>query len=605
MPVTNLQETPESNAFESRLNRLETAWLAWKTGDPMPNWRQHLPADEEPCSPDLVFFLLQTDIRYRIKAGLHGLLAERHFEHPRLQREDARLSAEQRVELIRWEYQQRWQKGDPARRAEYEAAFPQHASFVRGFKPHSRCPRCRKVIVLEETQQTRYCPDCGSASSWIEDAPPAGLDLRSYELIEELGKGGMGAVYRCYDPALRRDLAIKVMKFEDRGIVEAEHRFLREARITGLLQHPGIVSVHNLGRLADGRLHYTMRLVHGRTFTKILNEEAGNPARLPYLLAIFEKICQAVAYAHSKRVIHRDLKPHNVMVGRFGEVQVMDWGLAKVLTAVESAAAPEEMRNATGTRIHTESADMPIDLTRTGAGMGTPAYMPPEQALGEWDEVDQRADVFALGSILCEILTGQPAYSGPDGNEKFRRAKRGDVAETRERLERCDADAALKALCRECLTPKREDRPIDADALAERVVEYHIEQEQRLRRAESEREVEYRIEEEQRLRREELDRVAAEARAQEEYTRGLFEQQLLREQRARREAELREQQRASALPIWYLGLLLFILLFYSFMSFLLGLAFWSMPGLVLTFVAPVLGGMALLTALILLWMWRT
>ena len=321
----------------------------------------------------------------------------------------------------------------------------------------------------------------------LSAAAPAELDLRGYQLIETLGKGGMGEVYRCGDPALGRDLAIKVMMAAHRGHAERERRFLREARVTGSLQHPSIVRVHNLGRLSDGRLHYTMRLVRGRTFADILKDEAGKPERLPYLLSIFEKICQAVAYAHSKRVIHRDLKPSNVMVGRFGEVQVMDWGLAKVLTADDAPVKAETTPDAAGTRIFTESADTPVDLSRTGAGFGTLPYMPSEQARGKWNMVDERADVFALGSILFEILTGQPAYIGASSHELIDRAERGDVTETLQRLQQCGADAALTTLCRECLSSHREDRPRDADAVAKRVAEHQDEVQERLRQAEVER----------------------------------------------------------------------------------------------------------------------
>jgi serine/threonine protein kinase len=314
------------------------------------------------------------------------------------------------------------------------------------------------------------------------------LDLRGYELIERLGGGGMGDVYRAADPALGRDLAVKVMKEGLRLFPSAQSRFLREARVTGSLQHPGIVPIYNLGRLADGRLHYTMRLVRGRTFADILREEAGRPERLPRLLTIFDKVCQAVAYAHSKRVLHRDLKPANVMVGRFGEVQVMDWGLAKVLEAGERGcvSAPSEPEEG-GTRIHTEAGDTPLEQTRMGREMGTPAYMPPEQALGEWDTVDERADVFALGAILCEILTGQPPYSGCEMEEALRRARRGDLTEAWARLGGCGADAALLSLCRECLAPMRENRPRDAEQVAQRVAAYELQVQDRLRRAELER----------------------------------------------------------------------------------------------------------------------
>ncbi|MHB1424754.1 MAG: serine/threonine-protein kinase [Gemmataceae bacterium] len=329
--------------------------------------------------------------------------------------------------------------------------------------------------------------------------PRGKLDERRYQLIEPLGKGGMGEVYRSIDPALERDLAIKVVKADLHGLAEAESRFVREARVTASLQHPSIVPVHNMGRLLDGRLHYTMRLVRGRTFADILRDEGGKPERWPALLGIFEKICQAVAYAHSKRVIHRDLKPANVMVGSFGEVQVMDWGLAKVLGSDEEAE-PRPSPRETGTKRDAEAVDTSVQLTRTGSGMGTPAYMPAEQARGEWDAVDERADVFALGSILCQILTGAPAYSGSDGGEVLERARRGNVVEAWLRLGECGADEALTTLCRDCLAMEREGRPRNAAVVAERVTAYQAAVQERLRQAE-------------------LERVAAEARTQEAYAR--------------------------------------------------------------------------------------
>jgi serine/threonine protein kinase len=493
MPDTNPQQTLDTSASEFRINRFEAAWLAWRPGESIPRWQEYLPDGEGLCNPALIFDLMQIDIEYRIKAGMPALLFERYFEHPRLQKADARLDAALQVELIHWEYQQRWDKGDRARRAEYATAFPQHADALHEMRPCSPCPRCHKIIVLEETDPSLRCPDCETDLLRTAGAPPfvavtttemsPQFDVRAYQLMEELGKGGMGEVHRCCDPALGRELAIKVMKLQYRGIVEAERRFLREARITGSLQHPGIVPVHNLGRLSNGRLHYTMRLVRGRTFADILKEEAGQPERVPYLLSIFEKICQAVAYAHSKRVLHRDLKPQNVMVGRFGEVQVMDWGLAKVLSPDDARDEVEETTDTAGTSFPIES-DTPVDLSRMGSGFGTPAYMPPEQALGEWNAVDERADVFALGSILCEILTGEPAYRGTDGLEVYRRAKRGDVTEALSHLHQCGADAPLKTLCRECLIPDREARPRDADAVAKRVAEYQADVQERLRQAE-------------------------------------------------------------------------------------------------------------------------
>jgi serine/threonine-protein kinase len=324
------------------------------------------------------------------------------------------------------------------------------------------------------------------------------LDAAGHVFHERLGVGGMGEVYRCADGALQRDLAIKVLRAELHGAAGARERFLREARLTGSLEHPGIVPVHQLGQLADGRPCYTMKLVRGRTFADMLRAEPEGAERLPRLLAVVEKVCQAVAYAHSKGVIHRDLKPHNVMVGEFGEVQVMDWGLAKELSGDEPPA-PSEATEKVETVARTEEGE---GLSRAGLALGTPEYMPPEQAAGDWEVVDERADVFALGAILCAVLTGRPPYHGAGSAEVLRRARRGDTAEALARLETCGADAALVDLCRACLEVEPLGRPRHAGAVAERLAAYQAAVQERLRRAEVERaETEVRVREERKRRR--------------------------------------------------------------------------------------------------------
>jgi tetratricopeptide (TPR) repeat protein len=324
------------------------------------------------------------------------------------------------------------------------------------------------------------------------------IDAAGKELLERLGVGGMGEVYRFADDALRRDLAIKVLKDELRGNADAEERFLREARLAGSLQHPGVVPIHQLSRFADGRPCYTMKLVRGRTLADLLHEEPEGPERLPQLLSILEKVCQAVAYAHSKHVIHRDLKPSNVMVGEFGEVQVMDWGLAKELSHTEPVP-PTEATEEVETAAWTEEG---AGLSRAGSALGTPAYMPPEQAAGDWDIVDERADVFALGAILCEMLTGQPPYHGANRDDLLRRARRGDLTEALGQLEKCGVDGVLVELCRDCLAAERLQRPRHAGVVAARLAAYQAEVQERLRRAEVERaETEVRMREEGRRRR--------------------------------------------------------------------------------------------------------
>lgn len=206
-----------------------------------------------------------------------------------------------------------------------------------------------------------------------------------YELIDKLGQGGMGGVFRVQDTALDRQVAMKVMSLVDSdGTWSA--RLLREARIIAKLEHPGIVPVHDSGLLPDGRPYYIMKLVQG----KRLEEHVSNVAALSDRLRIFLRICDAVAFAHARGVLHRDLKPGNVMVGPFGEVLVMDWGLSKVVAekTENSVSQPSELSPAN-----------PRDRTTAhGTVLGTPGFMAPEQTRG--DSVDQRADVYSLGAIL-------------------------------------------------------------------------------------------------------------------------------------------------------------------------------------------------------------
>lgn len=309
-------------------------------------------------------------------------------------------------------------------------------------------------------------------------APPPG-----YEFVAEVGRGGMGVVYQARDLSLDRDVAVKLLAERYAPDSFAARRFLDEARITGQLQHPGIPAVHQVGTLPDDRPFLAMKLIKGRTLDEFLNERADPAAERGRLLAVFEKVCEAVGYAHAHGVIHRDLKPANVMVGAFGEVQVMDWGLAKVLTGRGGdPPGPDPDATTLGTEIH--SARGEDAATQAGSLLGTPAYMPPEQAIGAVDQIDTRSDVFGLGGVLCAVLTGKPPYVGDTAESTRQMAARTRLDDAHARLNTCGAEPELVALCRRCLSPEPADRPRHAGEVADAVQRLRADAEDRARRAE-------------------------------------------------------------------------------------------------------------------------
>ncbi len=289
------------------------------------------------------------------------------------------------------------------------------------------------------------------------------------QLLGEIARGGMGAVLKGRDLDLGRDLAVKVLLDSHRDKPDLIRRFVEEAQIGGQLQHPGIVPIYELGTFADRRPFFAMKLVKGRTLSSLLDERPDPASDLPRFLSIFEAVCQTIAYAHARGVIHRDLKPSNIMVGSFGEVQVMDWGLAKVLPqggAFDDATAGKSRSR--DTVIATARSGSDTDRSQLGSVLGTPSYMAPEQARGEVDRLDERCDVFALGSILCELITGEPAFTGRSSGEIQRKASESNLKEAFDRLLSCGADAELIALAKDCLAREVEDRPRHSGVLAAR-----------------------------------------------------------------------------------------------------------------------------------------
>jgi serine/threonine protein kinase len=282
----------------------------------------------------------------------------------------------------------------------------------------------------------------------------------------------MAILYRAMDLAIGRDVMVKVLREADpAGSLAA--RFVEEAQITGQLKHPGIPPLHDVGTLPDGRPFFVLKCVRGRTLQELLDEHPAPMADLGRFVAVFEEAARTVAYAHARGVAHRDLKPANVLVGAFGEVLVMDWGLARVLGDPAGASGePPPSRDATA-------------RTRGEELVGTPAYMAPEQARG--DVTDCRSDVFGLGGVLCAILTGAPPSGGRSEKEELSPEVPGDGSGLIARLDSCGADAELMALAKRCLSPNPAARPADASEVAALVTAYRAEAEHRFREAEARR----------------------------------------------------------------------------------------------------------------------
>jgi tetratricopeptide (TPR) repeat protein len=317
-----------------------------------------------------------------------------------------------------------------------------------------------------------------------DPAAPPPTSAGRYELREEIAHGGMGAVYRATDAAFTREVAVKVLLGKFGPDSDTAHRFADEARITGQLQHPGIPPVFDLGTLPDGRPFLAMKLIRGDTLDALLARRPDPSADRGRFVTAFERVCEAVAYAHAHGVVHRDLKPQNVMVGAFGEVQVMDWGLAKLLAEPDRPAADPDAGDEPA---FGPSRDGDALQTQDGSVLGTPAYMPPEQAVGAIKEIDARSDVFGLGGILAMILTGEPPFVGENPRTTWVMATRGETAGCLARLEASAADPELVALAKRCLAPKREDRPADAGAVARAVAALRAAADERARRAEMDR----------------------------------------------------------------------------------------------------------------------
>ncbi len=288
-----------------------------------------------------------------------------------------------------------------------------------------------------------------------EDREQPGFAGR-YELGPELGRGGMGIVRRAHDTVLGREVALKLLRPEFSASADRCRRFVEEAKIASTLQHPGIVPVYDRGVTEEGELYFTMKLVTGETLKERLRATAHDSAARRNLLVALSMVADAMAAAHAVGVIHRDLKPSNIMLGAFGEVLVMDFGLAKLLADPLDPAG-------SGLSISVSATTDSAQTTRGDTVLGTPSYMAPEQAQGRRTQIGPPSDVFALGAILHEILLGEPPR---------RRNEDGEVALIALGQPERPIDPPLLALLRECLSADPKLRPAHAGVVAERLHAY-------------------------------------------------------------------------------------------------------------------------------------
>ena len=280
-----------------------------------------------------------------------------------------------------------------------------------------------------------------------------------YTIEEEIGRGGSSRVFKAFDRALGRTIAMKVMRLPTDGQIQPRvHRFIHEARLTGRLEHPNIIPVYDVGLLQSGEAYFTMKLLRRRSLRPIIQAIGRNDPMtaqefgIPRLLHIFLSICQAIAYAHARGVVHRDLKPDNIVLGEYGEVLVTDWGLARAI------ATPAERLS--------QQPGAPSTL-------GTPAYMPPEQALGQLELVDELSDIYSLGAILYEILTCSPPYQEHNALAILEKVAQGPPPAPSERSPERNIPHELEQLCLWAMARDRAQRPKDARELVDAIIAFN------------------------------------------------------------------------------------------------------------------------------------
>lgn len=308
-----------------------------------------------------------------------------------------------------------------------------------------------------------------------DDSAPRSFANGRYEISRELGRGALSVVYLAHDRQLDRDVAVKCINLDGANSRTALRLLESEGPVTASFSHRGVLAVHEQGRTEDGRLFIVTEYVDGQTLSQYLRDQPAGRRGARALVRIFERICEITAHAHARGVVHRDLKPSNIMLRRHDQrssaapedVVILDWGIAKVLQGSTMPDAPAGPGVATGTTAAKRSTG-----TATTTQLGTPGYMAPEQARGDHELVDARSDVFALGSILCEMLTGEPAFVGSP-SDRIAATLAATPDATTERLRTSRAPRYLVRLAKKCLSRDVDKRPADATAVMNDIRRHH------------------------------------------------------------------------------------------------------------------------------------
>jgi WD40 repeat protein/serine/threonine protein kinase len=430
---------------ETSRRKFESAWLADE-----PEAIEHfLPDSNSPAYMATLEELIHIELEFAWQAAGDRPDAQGPLIEDYLQRFSGLDDPEILLRLIEQESSVRHRFGTPPLIQAYRLRFPE--------------------IIVTGAELPTIAPRPTTADKGDRLAP--GDETDQYRIDEEFARGGFGEILTVFDKSLKRTVALKQLSSKTTQASEFRRRFLNEARITAYLEHPGVVPVYALHEPPGGEPYYTMKLVRGDTLAAAIERfhateysTSEHQIERARLLAAFLTVANTMAFSHSRDVIHRDLKPANIILGQYGETLVLDWGLAKKLGETDEASAPAQA----------DTSAISLDVTQQGDVLGTPVYMSPEQASGATETMDQRCDVYAMGAILYEMLTGHRPYSGRSSQEVIEKVIGADLA--RPRSISPGVPRPLEAICLKAMAENPDDRYPSASELAGDVERYLADQ---------------------------------------------------------------------------------------------------------------------------------